>query len=120
MVNENTIPLDKQMHFTGGSFVSIWGYGLSYNANEDRRKAKFWGIASGIIVGTAKELSDIGTTGFDVEDLAYTVGGSIVMTYTIDFLVGRRIHREKVLEQRALTAQEELERIEWEQQVGKQ
>ena len=93
------IPADKQQHFMAGGFSSIWGYGITYGNTKDRRKAKFWGIVTPIVIGTLKEVSDIKTTGFDVKDLGATVLGGVVVTYTFDFLVGRKLHREKRLKE---------------------
>ena len=90
-VSENTIPFDKQMHFTGGGFIGLSSYHVAYSINGgNRKKSKFWGIVAPIIIGTIKELSDTrkGGTGFDVIDLGYTAVGGVVGTYTADLLVG--------------------------------
>ena len=97
-INTNTIAADKQEHFVGGGFIGMNAYFIAYGStNHDRKKAKFWGILTPILVGTIKELSDSrkGGTGFDWADLGYTAGGGIVATYTFDFLVGRKKRRNK-------------------------
>lgn len=89
-INENTIPLDKQAHFVGGVWGGVTGYAIAYGANGHKRSnAKVWGIVTATVLGTLKEVSDIKTTGFDTADLAYTVAGGVVATYTFDFLVQR-------------------------------
>ena len=97
-INTNTISADKQIHFTGGGFIGMTAYFTTLQlTNENRKKARFWGIATPILVGTLKELSDSrsGGTGFDWVDLGYTAGGGITATYTFDFLVGWKIRRDK-------------------------
>lgn len=95
-INENTIDLDKQMHFTGGAALATASYFVAYGAsNENRKTAKIWGIAVPILAGTIKELSDINTTGFNWADLGYTTVGGVVATYTFDFIVHRAKRREQ-------------------------
>ena len=97
-VNSNTIALDKQAHFAGGGFIGMSAYFVTLGLTDsNRKKARFWGIATPILVGTIKELSDSrsGGTGFDWADLGYTAGGGITATYTFDFLVGWKIRRDK-------------------------
>jgi len=95
-VNENTIPLDKQMHGAGGMYLGGVSYIVTYGGTKDRKKSKIVGILTPIIVGTIKELSDSTKSNnkFDWADLGYTVGGGIVATYTFDFLVGRANKRK--------------------------
>ena len=90
-VNENTIPLDKQMHGAGGMYLGGVSYIVTYGETKNRKKAKIIGILTPLILGTIKELSDNTKSNnkFDWGDLGYTVGGGIVATYTFDFLVGR-------------------------------
>lgn len=104
LMSLSQIKEDKIKHFLAGGSVATFGYSASYYNDINkmpmkkvRRRAKILGIASATVVGTLKEVYDINRTGFDVADLAYTIGGGIVMTYTIDFLVGRKLHRQKVL-----------------------
>ena len=94
-VNENTIPLDKQMHGAGGMYLGGVSYIVTYGQTKDRKKSKIVGILTPILVGTIKELSDSTKSNnkFDWEDLGYTVGGGIVATFTFDFLVGRANRR---------------------------
>ena len=100
-VNSNTIELDKQLHFVAGGGVAMAGYFVAYGTNGQRRSnAKLWGILSATVIGTIKEMADAdarrkgnGGNGFDAEDLAYTVAGGIVATYTFDFLVVRAKRR---------------------------
>ena len=95
-INTNTIAADKQEHFAGGVFIGMSAYSLTLgNTDGNRKKAKFWGILTPILVGTLKELSDSRSTGFDWADLGYTAGGGIVATYTFDFLAGWKIRRNK-------------------------
>lgn len=89
-INTNTIKADKQEHAAAGMFVGLTSYAMTYDFTRDRKKARFWGIAVPIILGTVKELSDIKTTGFDFKDLAYTAGGGIFVTLTFDLFIKKR------------------------------
>jgi hypothetical protein len=93
--NDFSFAKDKQMHTLAGGFCAASGYGLTYSYTKDRKKAKFWGIVTPLVVGTLKELSDRKTTGFDVADLTYSVVSGIAVTYTIDFYVSRNLKRKK-------------------------
>lgn len=96
-INENTIPLDKQMHFVGGAGVSAVTYAVVLDHNGGRRgNAKMWGIISSVAIGTLKEAMDSGSggTGFDWRDIGYTVAGGIVGTYTFDILTNRAKKRQ--------------------------
>ena len=95
-INTNTIKADKQEHFAGGFYIGLSAYSLTLgNTDGNRKKAKFWGIVTPILVGTLKELSDSRKTGFDWADLGYTAGVGIVATYTFDFLRQRHKRRNK-------------------------
>lgn len=95
-INENTIALDKQQHASLGILGGSMGYMVALDSNGGRRSnAKLWGILIPTLAGTLKEWSDTNTTGFDLEDLAYTVGGGIVATYTFDFIIHRAKRRNK-------------------------
>ena len=95
-ISENTITLDKQAHFVGGIWGGSVGYIVAYGENGNKRgNAKLWGVVTATLLGTLKEVSDIKTTGFDTSDLAYTVAGGIVGTYTFDFLVQRAKKRKE-------------------------
>ena len=96
-INENTVALDKQMHFVGGAGVSAVTYALALDHNGGRRgNAKMWGIISSVVIGTLKEAMDSGSggTGFDWADIGYTVAGGVVGTYTFDILANRAKKRQ--------------------------
>ncbi len=96
-INENTIALDKQMHFVGGLGVSVPAYAIAYDHNGGRRgNAKMWSVISSFAVGLLKEGMDSssGGTGFDWADLGYTVAGGIVGAYTFDILSNRAKKRQ--------------------------
>ncbi len=96
-INENTIALDKQMHFVGGAGVSAVTYAIALDHNGGRRgNAKMWGIISSVAIGTLKEAMDSGSggTGFDWADIGYTVAGGIVGTYSFDILANRAKKRQ--------------------------
>jgi len=98
LVSENFIALDKQAHGAAGLWLGAGAYSMTYEITKgNRKKSKFWGIATPILIGTLKELSDnkAGGTGFDWADLGYTAGGGIVATYTLDFLIVRKNKRNK-------------------------
>lgn len=78
---------DKQYHFAAGAFISAGTYTLVYNKTKNRKKALIYSIASSVLVGTLKELSDSREKGntFDKRDLlATTYGGlSIGVTFNL-------------------------------------
>lgn len=92
LLPEKTIPLDKQMHFTGGSYISFLGFGISRDYGASRFESYVWGIGSALLVGTLKEWSDSNKKGnyFDGMDLAYTVGGAIFMSVTLDICTNKQ------------------------------
>lgn len=96
-INENTIALDKQMHFVGGLGVSIPAYAIAYDHNGGRRgNAKMWSIISSFAVAVLKEGMDSGSggTGFDWADIGYTVAGGTVGAFTFDILSNRAKKRQ--------------------------
>ena len=93
---ENWLELDKQQHASLGMLSGGLGYMVALDANGGKRSnAKLWGILIPTLAGTLKEWSDTNTTGFDTEDLAYTVAGGIVATYAFDFIIHRAKRRNK-------------------------
>lgn len=96
-VNENTIALDKQMHFVGGAGVGAVTYAIALDHNGGRRgNAKMWGVISSMAIGVLKEGMDSGSggTGFDWADIAYTTAGGVFGTYTFDILANRAKKRQ--------------------------
>lgn len=92
-INENTIDLDKQMHFTGSAFIATNTYFVSYQGKpENRSKAKRNAIVLTLLVGTVKELTD---NKFSWQDMAYNAAGTFVATYTIDLMVNRAYKRHQ-------------------------
>ena len=99
-INTETIAPDKQLHGAVGLFTAATTYSFAYGITKgNRKKSKIYAIVVPSLIGLGKELVDSkkGGTGFDLTDLAYTVGGAVVMTYTIDFLVGRKNKRKDKL-----------------------
>ena len=78
---------DKQYHFAGGALVSAGTYTLVYAKTKSKKKALIYSVASSILIGTLKEISDSREKGnrFDTRDLlATTYGGlSIGVTFNI-------------------------------------
>ena len=96
-ISENTIALDKQMHFVGGLGVSIPAYAIAYDHNGGRRgNAKLWSVISSFAVAVLKEGMDSssGGTGFDWADIGYTVAGGTVGSFTFDILSNRAKKRQ--------------------------
>ena len=78
---------DKQYHFVAGALVSAATYSFVYSKTKSKRKALIYSVASSILIGTLKELSDSREKGntFDKRDLlATSYGGlSIGVTFNI-------------------------------------
>lgn len=86
-INENTIDLDKQIHFTGSAFLATSTYFIMYQGKpENRKKAKIVATLLTLTVGTAKELTD---NQFSWGDMAYNAAGTFVAVYTFDFIAHR-------------------------------
>lgn len=90
-VNENFIPLDKQMHGAGGMVIGVLGYSVSRGAFKQKRWVSILtGTLMATGVGHLKETSDnkAGGTGYDNIDLLYTSVGGLVSSIGLDLLVG--------------------------------
>lgn len=112
LLPEKWIELDKQMHFTGGAFIGSMSYMVTLESSlpetyaldselykKARRKSKIVGILLTTLVATLKETSDINTTGFDLEDLGYSVAGGLISVYTFDFIIHRAKKRNRKFEE---------------------
>lgn len=96
LINENTIALDKQQHAAGGIWAGTTAYMIAYQGkDENRKRGRFWGIVTPIVLGTLKEVADTKTTGFDMADLGYTVADGVVATFTWDILMKRKHKRQE-------------------------
>lgn len=85
LVNTELIASDKQLHFMAGAFIGSAVYGVVYgNSGGNRKKARVAGIVVATGAGILKECYDIGGSGFDPKDLAYTIAGGVTLVYTID------------------------------------
>ena len=99
--NAQLVDKDKQFHLGGGFFAAAPAYALGLDlTNGNKKQAKLISIASTLVLGTVKEALDArkrnqggGGNGFDVKDLAYTVAGGIVGTYTFEFVFNRAARR---------------------------
>ena len=109
-INTNTIDADKQAHFVGGFIFAPVGYFLGLDLYDgDRSKAIWTGVAVGTGVGLVKEITDINKTGFNTNDLVWTMIGATASTWITDKIhypnyVRNRKEKEKV-------AQLEAERV---------
>ena len=97
-VPTTTIPEDKQTHAAAGMFLAATGYAFTYGITKgNRRKSVIVGIAAPTLIGLAKEIADNqpGGTGFDSKDLLYTAASGVVVSFSLDFIVGRKNRRNK-------------------------
>lgn len=112
------VDADKQLHLTGGAFIGFNTFSISRTYGANRLESYAISVGSALLIGTLKEWSDSNKAGnyFDGEDLAYTVGGSIVMSFALDVLSGDRfkerdeLKKQKRRERRALKRQKRNER----------
>lgn len=79
---------DKIQHFIAGNLAGYYGASLEF-ATTNKVHPYLVCIGSAILAGTAKELMDIPTTGFDKKDLGATIAGGVV-SGTIIYLIKRR------------------------------
>ena len=79
---------DKLQHFGAGSLAGYYGASLEL-ATTNNTHPYIICISSATLAGTAKELMDRQTTGFDKKDLAYTIAGG-VLSGTIIYIIKRR------------------------------
>lgn len=83
---------DKLQHFGAGSLAGYYGASLEL-ATTNRVHPYIICIGSATLAGTAKELLDVNTTGFDKKDLAYTIAGGMLSGTIIYFIKRRKIKR---------------------------
>ena len=73
------VALDKQRHYAAGVITATTGYGITLRRGGDRRRARWVGFVTCVMVGVAKETLDAYRpgAGFDVRDLGATVMGGV-------------------------------------------
>ena len=83
---------DKQYHFAAGALVSASTYTLVYAKTKSKKKALIYSVASSILVGTLKELSDSREKGnrFDKRDLLATTYGGLSIGVTFNIFTKKR------------------------------
>lgn len=79
---------DKTLHFMAGGLSGYYGASLELSISSNVHPYLTC-VGSALIAGTAKELMDRQTTGFDKKDLGATVLGG-VFSGTIIYIVKRR------------------------------
>jgi len=84
---------DKLQHFGAGSLAGYYGASLEL-ATTNNVHPYLICIGSATLAGTAKELMDLQTTGFDKKDLVATIAGG-VLSGTIIYIIKRRHARKK-------------------------
>jgi len=108
--SDNFIEIDKQYHFVGGFIFGGVGYMLGLDLYDgDRSKAIWTGVAVGTGVNLMKEVTDISKTGFNTNDLAFGIVGSVVSSWLTDKLLYPKY------KSRQLKKLEELKRLDDEQ-----
>lgn len=77
------IEKDKTLHFTGGALIGSSVYMYVHYKTDNKILSLVASVASGIIVGTAKELYDKSKGGrMSNDDIAFTVSGSFGGAFT--------------------------------------
>lgn len=84
---------DKTSHFIAGGLAGYYGASLELSLTNNVHPYLTC-IGSATLAGTAKELMDRQTTGFDRKDLGATIAGGI-LSGTIIYIVKRRYARKK-------------------------
>lgn len=85
---------DKASHFIAGGLAGYYGASLELSLTNNVHPYLVC-VGSATIAGTAKELMDQHTTGFDKKDLGATIAGGI-LSGTIIYFVKRRYEKRKV------------------------
>lgn len=86
---------DKTLHFMAGGLAGYYGASLELSMTSNVHPYLTC-VGSALIAGTAKELMDRPTTGFDKKDLGATVLGG-VLSGTIIYIIKRRHAKTKRL-----------------------
>ena len=86
------VALDKQRHYAAGVVTATTGYGITLRMGGDRRRARWVGFVTCVMVGVAKETLDVYRpgAGFDVRDLGATVLGGASFVVTDRVLEGQK------------------------------
>ena len=87
-VSFSQIEYDKKAHFVAGAWTSTLTYAVVYNETKDKLKSSIYSLASGVLIGTAKEVYDSQQPNnkFDAKDLMATVLGSLTVTFIFTLL----------------------------------
>ena len=83
---------DKQYHFAGGAIAAAGTYTFVYAKTKNKKKALIYSIASSILVGTLKEISDSREKGnrFDKRDLLATTYGGLTIGVTFNLFTKKK------------------------------
>ena len=85
---------DKTTHFIAGGLAGYYGASLELSLTNNVHPYLVC-IGSATLAGTAKELMDQQTTGFDKKDLGATIIGG-VLSGTIIYIVKRRYVKKRI------------------------
>jgi hypothetical protein len=92
-INENTIDLDKQLHFQGSGYLAFSTYALVYQGNPaNRKKAFFYSTVIPPLIGLIKEFAD---PVFSYHDMFYNLGGTVFWSITADLLFANGARKKK-------------------------
>ena len=75
---------DKKLHYMAGAITTAASYEFIYGVTKDKKKARIYSLAAGILVGSLKEAIDATQKGnrFDPHDLLATTLGGITVGIT--------------------------------------
>ena len=73
------IPIDKELHFLACTTITSTTYAIVYDKTKNKNKALIWGLATGLAIGTLKEVYDSTQphNKFDFKDLGADLIGSL-------------------------------------------
>lgn len=92
-INENTIDLDKQLHFQGSGYLAFNTYALVYQGNPaNRKKAFFYSTVIPPLIGLIKEFAD---PVFSYHDMFYNLAGTVFWSITADLLFANGARKKK-------------------------
>ena len=89
------VPKDLQWHFIAGGLTSISYFIYKEQLNLPRVVSIVLSAATGYLVADWKEARDRSTTGYNYDDIRWTIYGNITFTLTFDILSSNKKKHEK-------------------------
>jgi hypothetical protein len=110
--SDNFIEEDKQYHMVFGALAAVPGYYMGWELSNGNRSTAIWvGIALGTCVNVGKELTDIGKTGFSMEDVAFGAIGAALSTLATDLIFQSKGSQQRRADRKLEAEKKRLDKI---------